>query len=210
MGPRAGGRGQEAPPRTLGPLLPGAPRRRDPAAWKPPPAATTTGPGARGPGPPPRVMRTHHRPRRLRHTQPEPPLPAAPAPPARGPQRPRPSLAGWRSSLHPRAARSAPAAGPSHPAWALPPPFQPPPHPLRGPLAWRGQLPCPPRGPSCRFRPPALVWVECLFSGQCRDADERGWWTEEGRRPGPNCASPTLSCHPCGTGSPVPGPRGHR
>ena len=42
------------------------------------------------PGPPPRVMRTHHRPRRLRHTQPEPPSPPPPPLQRAGPNAPAP------------------------------------------------------------------------------------------------------------------------
>lgn len=121
MGPGAGGRGREAPPRTLWPPLPGASRRRDPAAWEQPPAATTTGPGARGPGPPPASC--------ARTAAPADSSTRSPSPPPRRP-RPRPScarapappplalLAGSAASTpEPRA--PAPAAGP------LPPSFGP-------------------------------------------------------------------------------------
>lgn len=187
MGPGAGGRGREAPPRTLWPLLPGASRRRDPAASEQPPAATTTGPGARGPGPPPASCARTAAPAGSGTRSPSPP-----------PRRPRPSLARWLCSLHPRAARSSPSgrAPPTQP-WPFRLLSSPHPHAAQGPLAWSGQLPGPPLGPSCRFRRPALAWVGCPISGQRPNSARRqrvlmkaADWPRRVAGPGP--AAPAL------------------
>lgn len=159
MGPGAGGRGREAPPRTLWPPLPGASRRRDPAASEQLPAATTTGPGARGPGPPPASCARTAAPAGSGTRSPSPP-PRRPRPrPSCAPAPAPPPLASWLCSLHPRAARSSPGARPLPPCLGPSASSPAPTHNRHGGHSAEGTAALTSSGPGCHFSLPALVWV---------------------------------------------------
>lgn len=211
MSSGAGGRGQEAPPSTLGPPLQGASPRRDPAASEQPPAATTTGPGARGPGPPPASCARTAAPASSGTRSPSPP-----------PRRPRPSCA--PAPAPPPLARSLALQppppsralqprrpGPSHLALALPPALQPPPTPAARATGskWTAALAC--SRPRLALSPPCSglggvsdLWAVPQPCPAPEGADERGRLAEKGRQPRHSCASLTRSCLSYCTGSPVP------